>query len=492
MENEKHMLEVIWNSIVSFFADVGDTLDASVVQEESVEKPLPNAQKHLGVQRKVSYIGRIREAEKLISHGYYSEAGLELSLAVQERKGVIKPFVLLGDIYVRLGDRQKLDALIGQLQKKFSGSPEIAVLQVRRALLDSNFQRAKQIIAQTQTPTPRLLVYQAALLALQNNHTKAQKILEIVAELPEEPYRLSVGSDGVHEENIHKTLTPELKSVVQGLLNRYEEFSLLSEGKNAHLFVLLGKELASLDESQLVRGFADVAVTDDTGYIDAWTLRGYSYFLEHNFDSALKDFHQAYRLDPVRPQTHYFMALILSELGRTKEAIAFFEKALESDFEFSQELEWRLATLLAKEEHFDQAVELYRHLVTNQTDPEQVSSVFYTLIQKAKRADVAIEIAERLIISNAQNPFYLNMYGWALFSNEEFSKAEEILETALDIQPENPQTLLNLGVLAELKGDYKEAKEWYKKSHTLGKGQPDFAAIVNLAADRYNKIKDRR
>jgi tetratricopeptide (TPR) repeat protein len=514
-----NMLLAVWASLVSFFTDsydvVSDYFSASTVQEKSVfqgqkqqfvrqqkirtdidiqKEPsstdLPTVVRQTGVARKSSYLGRIREAEHLIEHEYYIEAGIELSLAIEEKPEVLKPFLLLGDIYIRTRNISKLKTLLVDLQQKFPNHPQVHVLAARYLLLHDDFQSVKGLIyAYTGDVPPRLQFYQAALFALQNNHDQAKEILANLKDLEVEPYALKVGSDGVEEsyEN-NNTVPPKLALVVQNMFDRYTEFELLREGKNAHLFALLGKELGNMDETNLVRAFADVAVKEDSSYIDAWILRGYSYFLEKNFELALHDFYQAYRLDSIRPQTHYFLALTLSELGRNNEAISFFEKALEHDFEFSEDVDWKLVELFVKEQHYDRVVEMYRRLLTPDTEEKKISRAIHVLIDKAHRSDVALELTESFIVENFDDVFLLNMYAWALIENDLFEKAEEILEQADNLLPDHPQTYLNFGLLFEAQNDPVDAKAYYKKSYEYGKLTPEFVSLANFAAKKYNAL----
>lgn len=512
------MFLALWASFVSFFTDVwnpsSQSLTASMVQEESVfakqkqkfhndylekdhkkkekklSSDLPSVTRKTGVARKSSYIGRIREAEHLIEHEYYIEAGIELALAIEEKPNVLKPLLLLGDIYIRTRDIPKLKDLLIRLHRKFPNRSQVHVLGARTLLLQDDFQGVKTLIYGLDGDVPpRLRLYQAVLFALQNNHEEAQSILEELDTLPVQPYRLKVGASGVQEsDEMETTITPALSSVVKGLRSRYAEFESLSEGKNAHLFALLGKELGNIDETQLVRAFADVAVKEDASYIDAWILRGYSYFLEKNFELALNDFHQAYRLDSVRPQTHYFLALTLTELGRNDEAIAFFEKALEHEFEFSEDVDWKLVELFVKEQKYDRVVNMYQRLLRPNVAEDKISRAIHVLIDKAGYPDVALEITESFIIENPDDVFLLNMYAWALIANEQFEKAEEILEQADEILPEHPQTYLNFGLLFETQNDIQDAKKYYKMSYEYGKLSPEFVALANFSAKKYNML----
>ena len=61
------------------------------------------------------------------------------------------------------------------------------------------------------------------------------------------------------------------------------------------------------------------------------------------------------------------------------------------------------------------------------------------------------------------------MHAWALIANKNFLEAENWLNAAKEIDPKNPRTFLNLGLLAEEQARFEDAKSFYKKSYELGK-----------------------
>ncbi|MCF7917555.1 tetratricopeptide repeat protein [Candidatus Gracilibacteria bacterium] len=443
-----------------------------------------------GVRRKTSLIGRIREAQKLIDHEYYSLATIELSTAISENSDLIQPYLLLGEIYIREQQSEKLQNLLVELKKKFPTDPEVAVLDGRSLIMQKKFQEAVSTLEKLGNDLPPALkFYHAVLLALQNNHTKAKTILTSLQEISVEERTFVVGEDGVESTKIETStfLTPEESKKVNDLLHSYDEFGKLSEGKNPHLFATLSKALAQNNEAILAKEFADVSIKEDIQYIDAWILRGYSNYLLKNFDEALSDLRHAYDMDPLRPQTHYFLALVLNETGHEEEATLFFEKALEHNFEFSDEVRWKLIDLFTNQKKYDKALQLYEELLDANTAEEHYVSALHTAIDIVKKPELALSFATKLIETKPTDDFALNMYGWALIANKRFIEAEETLRSAEQVNPQNPRTYLNLGLLYEEQSKFTEAKEFYKKSYDLGKGT-SANIITNLAAEKYNEL----
>ncbi|MCF7846629.1 MAG: tetratricopeptide repeat protein [Candidatus Gracilibacteria bacterium] len=451
--------------------------------------PSPSQIERQGVPRRISYLGRLREAQRLMEHEYFSLATIELSAAIAEKPHLSQPYFLLGEVYLRSGQMQKLSQLIAQLRQKFPNHPDIAILEARQHIFKRDFVSALAMLeTHKEALSPGLKLYQAIVLALQNDHARAQEILETLSRLPKREAELTVTAEGVTEVSAPlQSLSPALAEKVEALLGVYETFDEFADGKNPHLFALMAKVLAEHHEAILAQEFAEVAIKEDIGYIDAWILRGYAFFLQQKYESALEDFRHAYEMDPLRPQTQYFLALSLEKTGNDTEAAIFFEKALQHDFEFSSEVRWKLIEILSAQQKFDRVLDLYTDLVEEDPEPKKYVSAIYTSIDVIQRPAIALNIAEKLLAENPDDLLAMNLYGWALIANKQFVAAEEVLQKAKTLDPEQPRTFLNLGLLREKQGKYIEAAEWYKQAYELGEGKP-FDSVINLAAEKYNAL----
>ncbi len=429
----------------------------------------------------ISYNERIAESKKLTEHGYFSEATIELSEAIKLKPDFVEPYLLLGEIYLQNNSTDKLENLLKKLQETFPNSDKVGVLQARKWINEKKFTEIMELLNGAENIPSDLLFYKAVLLTLQNNHEESKLILK-------ELEKKQVESKITNNKNTKDLISPEFAKKVQEFRIIYEEFEELKEGKNAHLFANFAKILAENNEAVLAYEFANTSIKDDIEYIDAWILRGYSQYLTKDYTNAIKDFRHAYELDPIRPEVQYFLALALSEEGFLDEASLFFEKALEYNFEFSEEVRWKLIDILAEQKKYDQVLKLYKQLLDYESDPEVFASAVHTAINVAKKPEMALEFTEILIANNPEDHFAMNIHGWALIANKKFLEAEEILEEVLKKDKNNPRTYLNLGLLHEEMKDFDKAAKMYQKSYELGKDDPRFSSLVNLAADKHNEI----
>ncbi len=284
----------------------------------------------------------------------------------------------------------------------------------------------------------------------------------------------------------------ETAEKIKQFVEVYNQFDKIIEGENPHLFAMISKVLAENNEAILAREFANTAIREDIEYVDAWILRGYSNFLLKNFNNALEDLRHAYELNPLRAETHYFLALTLDKTGNEDEAILFFEKSLENDFDFSDRVRWKLVDLFLEKEKYNRVVELYRELLDGESTPDKFINAVHLSIDVLKRPEVALEITEKLFSEKPSDVFTMNMHAWALIANRKFYDAEIILKKAKKIMPENPRTLLNFGLLFEEQNEFSRAKEFYKSAYESGKKKaPNFETITNLAAEKHNQLLNR-
>jgi len=462
--------------------------------QAGITTPNPNTIENVtpakaGVPRQVSYMGRLKEARTLMNHDYFALASNEIAEALKQKPDYIEPYLILAEIYLRSGDVWKLENLILELEKRFPESQEILVIRTRQWIAARKFSEVLEIMNQSDNLPPELEFYKAVLLALQNDHTGAREILKNLQKLDVVTEAPIVSEDGLLDPyEGERVLTSDVAVKIKELSIVYEEFDNLAEGKNAHLFAEMAKVLATYNEGTLARELADTAIKEDVNYIDAWILRGYAQMLLRDYARAELDLRHAYELDPLRPETQYFLALSLYEQKKLDDAALFFEKALDYDFEFSAEVRWKLLDIFSSQQKYDQVIELYRDLLDYDTESEKFISAIHTAVDLLKEPKVALEFSTILYEQDPSDVMAANVHGWALIANEKYIEAGQILEAARIIDPQNPRTYLNLGLLFEEQNKFEDAKRYYKKCYELGKDNAEYNSVVNLAVDKYNQL----
>ncbi|GEM_PF-1102696 len=450
------------------------------VEEDATEAPVEATSKDptselstQGVKRSRSFVGRLEESQRLMDQGYYSLAALEVAAAMKDKADTIDPYLILGEIYLRTQNLTKLEHLMQTMTHRFPENTAALTLRLRSLVSQKLFTEAIAFIDTVGEAAPMdMYFYEAILRGFQNNHDAAEKLLST-----------ALRSGTLSEDFIDKS---------QSILDIYTQFEAVSDGKNPHLFALMSQSLSEHHEAVLALEAAELAVKEDIAYPDGWILRGYAKFLLQDYETALTDLRHAYDLDPLRPETHYFLALVLQEMGRSAEASLFFEKSLEHEFAFETDVKWKLVELFMQQKKYDQVVALYQELMAEEgpLKKESIVSMLHSSINIMKKPELALEISQELLDEHPKDIFYLNMQAWAQIANKHFNKASETLQQATYLDDNNPRTLLNLGLLAEEQGYFSRAKEFYKRSYQQGQDQA-YESVVNLAALQYNKLIKR-
>lgn len=457
---------------------------------------LGNTSESTKIERKSSLLGDIRAAQELIHVRQYQAAIAKLQAIIKLRPDLEYTYVLLGEVYLQTNNVAQLEGLIAEVKKRFQDHQLASVLALRKDIMVHDFLAATQKLkiltadADLQTIPADVLFYYGTFAALQNDHELAQAVFKILDGMPVKKLELVVSAEGLKDTATHEYgISPNIAERVSNLVAIYQDFKQVSDGEDPHLFTLIGKNLAQNNELILARGFADIALREKPDYTDAWIVRGYTYYLQNQFADALADFNAAYKLDPIRPEIHYFLALTLTELGRDSEAALYYEKVLEQpSFSFETDLKWRLVTILLRQKKYEQVLGIYQSLATETDELEPFVSPMHQLIELAKRPDLALELAETLYKTHPNEVLAANLYAWALIADEQIVKAEGVLNKALKQESENPRTYLNLGLASEKNQKITEAAEFYKQAYDLAKANRAYAAVANLAAEAYNRL----
>ncbi|MDH3391818.1 MAG: tetratricopeptide repeat protein, partial [Desulfobulbaceae bacterium] len=109
------------------------------------------------------------------------------------------------------------------------------------------------------------------------------------------------------------------------------------------------------------------------------------------------------------------------------------------------------------------------------------------------------EISDRFFYDprNPEHATALADIGFAKLQNKEFDKAKSYFDQALEINPDNPYALINLGIISEHEGDKVQAAELYRQVLDLvgrgggkdGAGPAVDTALQNVARENLKQLE---
>jgi tetratricopeptide (TPR) repeat protein len=191
--------------------------------------------------------------------------------------------------------------------------------------------------------------------------------------------------------------------------------------------------------------------------------------------------------DPEMPQALLMLGAVYSELGRTREAKAQFERVLTADAQNVQALVG-MASVLMKQGQTDEVVALLKRTVSlddRNTQAYALLGEVYTNRKEPARALPYLEKAVEIQPKLTQNR--LNLAG-CLIEVKQFARAEALLAQIVRDYPRFPLAQFTIGLLQDEQGRVAEARAAYAAEVSAYPGQ--YKARFNLGKALYQLGRD--
>ena len=213
---------------------------------------------------------------------------------------------------------------------------------------------------------------------------------------------------------------------------------------------------------------------------------------------------QAIQIDPNDPDTFYNLGVVLEKQNRGDESIVAYNASLQKKGNNILAMN-SLARVYLSQNNFQLAESSLKSALLISPDDEEANILLSQVYERQSRFNEGIEVLNRLgnkssavlanlgiltvkngkydegvgflksaIEKDQNNAFAHSALGWAYLSKKNTQLAEESLNKALSLDPHDPYTKNNLGVLYELQGIKDKAISTYKEASTI-KGAPPVA-----------------
>lgn len=201
---------------------------------------------------------------------------------------------------------------------------------------------------------------------------------------------------------------------------------------------------------------------------------GKVYLGQENYEKAIEQLQLSIRNDPGAWQPHMYLGMAYADTHELEMAHDEFFTALD----------------LAESEKDKETVEntITHHWLIYDKQGEQYN-------EAAKFADAIAEFEKALTIDDRKPDAYINL-GYALHMSNQYDRAVEVFEQALEYSPGNEVLIENLTNVYETKagnlaamGDYQQALIYFEKIEVIAADQPDL--MYNIALMHY-QLKDYR
>ncbi|WP_031435492.1 tetratricopeptide repeat protein [Methylomarinum vadi] len=185
------------------------------------------------------------------------------------------------------------------------------------------------------------------------------------------------------------------------------------------------------------------------------TLQGKIYSAEGDFDQSLASYRKAYSLNP-NDELLLKMVDILNEQGKTGDAIALLEKALNKDAS-NLTFHFKLANIYERQQRFELAKKHYRLMLNKKPDNVlAMNNLAWLYLQQNNPG--ALELAEKAYRKAPETAAIVDTYGTILARQGKPEEGIELLEQAVKLAPKAGDIHYHLAEAYAENGDSQRAR----------------------------------
>jgi tetratricopeptide (TPR) repeat protein len=199
-------------------------------------------------------------------------------------------------------------------------------------------------------------------------------------------------------------------------------------------------------------------------YPDALVHLSYLYQRLGEDDLALRRLEEAVEMAPDRHQYYMYLASLLDEQGRYKEAIKRLQQGRRTTSSAQAEFSYRIGILYGKLDQWEQAVAEMRQALRYQPEhADALNFLAYHFAETDQNLEEALELGLKAL--SLKNLGYIHdTVGWIYFRLDRPREALRHLERAASELPGDPVVWEHLGEVWENLGELEKAKEAYRRA----------------------------
>lgn len=245
------------------------------------------------------------------------------------------------------------------------------------------------------------------------------------------------------------------------LLNRWN-----SEKESSLWYLFLGKiEMQKDNVSQAKIHFeTTLALEEDSSQVFLLHLIALEYANHEQYESAINILERSLKMYPENVDVFSLLGNFYWKIDQIDQAILIWNRCLAIEPENFDCL-FGLAMVYDDMKEFDKSDELYQILLELQPDdPTILNNFSYSMIQREINLEKALEMVEKALLKEPENPAFLDTIGWVYFKMGEIQKSLGYINLSLKYNESDPDVLIHKGkILSEL-GKTDAAKIFFEKA----------------------------
>ena len=177
---------------------------------------------------------------------------------------------------------------------------------------------------------------------------------------------------------------------------------------------------------------------------------------QREFEVAVERYQQLLGIIPDHPQTHFYLGVVLEELGRTEPAIKHYEKSIGIVADDAAALR-RLGDACSKLRRWEEAITAYQQVLAIQAEDVGTMIKLGNALRAAQRWTDSIAIYEQAAVLQPDNAEAHRYLGAALQKMGQTEKAIISYERTLSLRPDSAGVRIDLGRILRKLGKAEEA-----------------------------------
>ncbi len=417
------------------------------------------------VDTRLTYEERMKKGKYFLGKGFLNLALNEFTIASRLEKEKKEPIYKLAHIHFIIGNYDKSRLNLQKILEVEPDNIDAKVLLGKIYIKQNDFENAKSYFFAINEKSQIVLYYQALFDILYGQYNEAKNKFVAAKKLSSTDTKIA-----------------EYIDLYQASFTEYE---LYSDGQEIFLMTLFCKNFNETEEYELAIDLSRRVIKQKEDYRDVWIMLGYAYLNLEQYNFALNAFDKAYKLDPEKSETQYFLGLTYYELNNLDSAIAYLEVSIKNGFEPKIQALQKLAEIYMEEEDYDKSVKTYEKILKiNDSDIESFIKPVWLYLEFLDKPKTALELAEKASIKHPDDARTYNLLGWAYIGNKDYDNAAVNLKKSIDMDKSLPEPYYNFGRLYEEQRQYEKALKFYKKAYELDSE----SSIGVMSAQKYNDI----
>ena len=437
------------------------------------QEALALVEKNLSLDRQHEH-SLILQAKYEVNNKIYDDAISTLRILLRSNPDSEEGLLLLGYTFLETGSELLADDQFRQALKLNPYNVEAVVPVVERLLKVRDLERAEQTVIRAlakNSKEPRLLASLAQIKVMRQDWQGSDEIVTNMQAL---------GTDKTYIDFIRGQIAQGQKKYTEAI-TKYREV-LLARPNFIPALQGIASCYTALHQSKDLLAFLEEFQRKHPQNTMSYLLASQVYLNSQNPSASKQSLSDGLREDPHWIVGYQRLATIEERLGKTDAAIAALRDGMEKNGN-TLLLSVPLATLYVRAGKYDEAQALYEKVLTQQPDNLLVVNNYLVLLVDQLGDAEALTRAKSLVdvLSNTEEPAFIDTYGWALVNLNDYVAGEAALRLAAESLPDIAEVRFHFGVALLRLNRMAEGERELKQARTvaLADGQLELLAKID-------------